>query len=111
MAETLKKDFGVPARWQEAASRNTAENALFSFRMLSPKKIRKIFLVTDVWHMKRAVYLFRKAGFYVIPAPMGFGSIEGEEQGWPRFIPSKKAFFISAIAMQEWFGNLAYSLR
>jgi uncharacterized SAM-binding protein YcdF (DUF218 family) len=59
---------GVPrsALLVEAASNNTAENALFCMRLLRDRGIRRIVLVSDRVHLPRAAMLFRLAGLDVI---------------------------------------------
>lgn len=111
MAESLQRDFAVKAKWQEGESKNTAQNASYSFQMLGPKKITKIFLVTDAWHLKRAVKAFRKAGFYVIPAPMGYGKLGGENTGISGFLPRTQSLFATSLAFHEILGSLWYAWR
>ena len=49
----IEADLGVPVRWLEDQSRDTAANALFSARMLQPEGITRILLVTSATHMRR----------------------------------------------------------
>ena len=57
----------------ESKSLNTYQNALFSTELFSKLNIPKnIYLVTSAYHMKRSVILFKKAGFKIIPKPVGF---------------------------------------
>ncbi len=72
MRQVLQDEFHSPVQWIEEESNNTLENALYSYRMLHAAGIRRIYLVTHAWHMPRALYAFRKAGFEVIPAPTAF---------------------------------------
>ncbi len=72
MEKVLENDFHTPVKWRENQSRNTWENAQYSYHMLAPEKINKIILVTHALHMSRAVMSFEAAGFDVIPAPLGF---------------------------------------
>lgn len=72
MGKVLENSFHTPVRWREDQSRNTWENAQYSYRMLIPEEINKIILVTHALHMPRAVMSFKAAGFEVIPAPLGF---------------------------------------
>ena len=76
MRNVLEADFGVPVRWVEIESRNTAENARFSRDQFT---FDTIVLVTHAVHMPRAVRAFDAAGFDVIPAPLGFFSVRGEK--------------------------------
>lgn len=49
--------------YPETNSRDTYENALFSRKICKAKKFQKPIIVTDAWHMKRSIFLFKKAGF------------------------------------------------
>lgn len=62
---------GVPrvAMVLESRSRNTAESARFVAAMLKERRIRRILLVTDPVHMRRARDTFQSQGIAVIPAP------------------------------------------
>ena len=56
----------------EDKSRNTAENAAFSYRLAKPEKGQVWLLVTSAFHMPRAVGSFRQAGWEVIPYPVDY---------------------------------------
>jgi uncharacterized SAM-binding protein YcdF (DUF218 family) len=62
-----------------ASGYTTREEAMQMARLLQPRGVRKILLVTDVQHMIRAKALFERVGFQVLPAPAleGSGSAEG----------------------------------
>ena len=60
----------------EDKSRNTAENALLSKALLSPKPGEHWVLVTSAWHMPRAIGCFRAIGFEVEPWPVDFRTPE-----------------------------------
>ncbi len=62
---------GVPydALEQELSSRSTRQNARFAARLLLPRGIQRIALVTCDFHMDRAVACFRGAGFDPLPMP------------------------------------------
>lgn len=63
------------ARWVRAAgvpdsalrvdrrARSTRENALRAAEILLPEGRRRVWLVTQPFHLRRALYLFRRAGF------------------------------------------------
>lgn len=69
MAEALA-EMGVHARWKEASSTTTAENAARSAQVMGGAK--RIALVTSAWHMPRARRAFAQAGFDVVAAPTGY---------------------------------------
>ncbi len=69
MAAALREVFGVPVRWLEGESRNTAENAHFSAAMLAGAGIERVALVSQAWHLPRASAEFERAGLEVVAAP------------------------------------------
>jgi uncharacterized SAM-binding protein YcdF (DUF218 family) len=110
MAEALKSDLGLEARWLEEKSTNTFENAQFSFAILSKAGIRRVFLVTHASHMARALRSFKKAGFEVVPAPMGYMSDRGGEGSILSWIPSELGVEMSSIYFHETIGSVWYWL-
>ena len=58
----------------EDQSRNTFENAKFTFDTIKPKRGENWVLVTSAFHMPRSVGTFRKAGWRVIPHPVDFST-------------------------------------
>jgi uncharacterized SAM-binding protein YcdF (DUF218 family) len=108
MKEALIKE-GVPASqiWSESESRSTYENALFSARLLLPRGMRKIVLVTEAFHMLRAERCFRKAGFDVSTAPCGYTVFEGRLNDW---IPNSSAIKQNDSVLHEWLGLAWYRL-
>lgn len=85
----------------EGRSRDTHENATMT-RALLPKQTRTIALVTHAWHMPRAVHEFEKAGFEVVPAPMGYILQSGSFTN--RWIPSASSLRDSAWVLRERLG-------
>ena len=109
MASALREDFRTPVRWVEGESENTAENALFSARMLRRDGIDRILLVTDAMHMPRARMTFAKTGLEVVPAPtmfMATGTITAAH-----FLPGPEGLRRSHYALYEWAGLLWYRIR
>ncbi|MEQ1638859.1 MAG: YdcF family protein [Methylococcales bacterium] len=105
MAEVLYDDYGLQARWQESQSRNTAENARFSYALLSKQHITKVILITHALHMQRAVAEFTHSGFELIPAPVGYLADNAPNNIFS-FLPSVKAFMLSSMAIHEYMGIL-----
>jgi len=58
----------------ERASRNTYENATFSKLLAEPKAGETWLLITSAAHMPRAVGVFERVGWTVIPYPVDFRS-------------------------------------
>lgn len=103
MKRSLTQDFQVPVRWAEDGSLNTHENAVMSARMLQPEGIKKIVLVTQEYHMKRATREFEAAGFEVVPAPTGLNSKQRME--WHEIIrPNMKSLLNTQLAIHELIG-------
>jgi uncharacterized SAM-binding protein YcdF (DUF218 family) len=63
----------------EDKSRNTAENAEFTRRMLDPKPGERWLLVTSAVHMPRSVGAFRKAGFPVEAYPVDWHTLPDQK--------------------------------
>lgn len=100
MKEAVERDFGGRVKWTENASRDTAENALLSVRMLKQEGISRIALVSQSWHLARAVPLFERQGIEVLPASTGYyGHLTYR---W--VLPSPDAAHRSADALHEWLG-------
>jgi uncharacterized SAM-binding protein YcdF (DUF218 family) len=103
---------GVPEEmiWTEPQSTSTAENAIYSARLLREKNIRRIALVTEGFHMLRAEACFRKQGFEVQPAPCAFRTLTFGESvsDW---IPGAGAIRSNEEVAHEWVGMAYYWLR
>jgi uncharacterized SAM-binding protein YcdF (DUF218 family) len=109
MADSLRDDFATPARWVEDRSADTFENAADSAAMLAGTGVTAVLVVTDQWHMRRALIAFRAAGLRAIPAPVppqAPGSVQVGD-----FIPRVGAWMSSYYALHEWMGIAWYSLR
>jgi len=109
MAESLLNDFDVKVRWQEGRSRTTWENAQFTAQVLEPQSVKRIVLVTQAWHMQRAVWSFEQAGFTVVPAPVGFLGVDNARPlgGW---MPEFKSIWQSGQLLNEAVGLVGYKL-
>lgn len=73
MAQSLESDFRVPVRWREERSRTTYENALYSAEILRRAGIPSALVVTNSWHMARALWSFYAVGYPVVAAPLPEG--------------------------------------
>lgn len=109
MARVLQDEMGVPVRWIEDGSDNTAQNAEFSARMLRQAGVKKIALVTDALHMPRARRAFEEHGLTVQAAPTVF--LFRGEYSFSSFLPSIRGIDLSYYALHEWLGMLWYQLH
>ena len=109
MAVSMRDDFAVTVRWKEERSRTTWENAQMSAEILLPEGIKRVVVVTQAWHMPRAVWSFEKAGFSVVPAPVGF---LGEDNARPLggWMPEFKSVWQSGQLLNEAVGQVGYRL-
>jgi len=111
MRDALERDFGLRAQWTESVSRDTAENASFSARILRDEGVRRVLLVTHALHMTRAQSEFEANGLQVIPAPTGFVNRKGGGDTFFGAMPSAGTAYAGWLAAHEWLGNAFASLR
>ena len=104
MQATLRRDFGLEARYLETRSRTTRENARETAALLAPAWIKNVVLVTSAVHMRRAVAEFEAAGVTVIPAPVGGTIAPG--RGLIAWLPRAAALARSSEALYELLGGL-----
>ena len=109
-ARILFAQLGLPAEriTFEAASRTTWENATDSFALVKPKLGETWILLTSASHMPRAVGAFRKAGWNILPWPVGYQSRD-LIIAWGRPLGQKLATL--DWAAHEWIGLAAYYLQ
>jgi uncharacterized SAM-binding protein YcdF (DUF218 family) len=112
-ASRILQSFGIPAAaiLTEGASRNTHENAEFTWRILSARGVHRILLVTSAMHMPRAAALFRHAGFTVIPVPSNHLGGWGNPSLLFSLLPDPQSVANSKAALREYLGLAVYSLR
>ena len=108
MADSLKQDFNAGEIWLEDKSLSTAENALFSQAVLAQKQVDRIFLVTQAWHMPRAVAVFEKTGLSVIPAPTAF--LGNHAFNWNNVLPSPGGISMTRYALREMAAHIWYMI-
>ena len=100
----MQDDHGPSLRWLDDRSRDTRENANNLAIAMRPDGIRRIALVTDSWHMPRAMRYFRAAGFEVLPAPTNFP--QREENPVLEWLPSAEGLLLTRKVLHEWLGLL-----
>ena len=73
-AKKLFEELGLPierVEFEEQA-RNTYENGVFTHLLVEPKGGERWVLVTSAFHMPRAVGVWRKLGWEIIPYPVDY---------------------------------------
>lgn len=108
MRDTLEQEFKVPVTWVEEKSWTTRTNAEFSAALLKPAGIQRIYLVSQGWHLRRAIPEFERLGFTVVAA--GTGCEPTDDLGWSDFIPDPQALQTSYFAFHEILGLAWYGL-
>ena len=96
--------------WVEGRSSNTYGNAVETAHLLMPKGMRRIVLVTEAFHMPRAVGCFRKQGFEVLPAAASYRTLQ--LHSWGEFLlPRVWAVEVEQEAIHEWVGLAWYKIH
>ncbi len=92
----------------ETRSLSTAENAGFTHDLVMPQPGQRWLLVTSASHMPRAAGSFLRAGFPVIPYPVGYTTTGLPDDYWTIRLEVSTNLVRADIAMHEWIGLLAY---
>lgn len=110
-AERLLLDLGLdPQRLVlEGLSRNTAENAVLTRRLLEPKPGERWLLITTASHMPRSIGAFRAAGFDVEAYPVDWRTRGWVDAGVPFYTLSDGLWRVDT-AVHEWIGLAVYWL-
>lgn len=109
MKNFLERGLGQRVALVEDQSLNTLQSARFTAQALAERRINTVVLVTDVFHMARAVRSFEAAGLKVVPAPMYFRA--SAPLNIRDFIPSVDGLELSRYVLSEWVGAVWYWLR
>jgi uncharacterized SAM-binding protein YcdF (DUF218 family) len=91
----------------EDRSRTTAENAVYSKELAKPREGERWLLVTSAWHMPRAVGVFEKEEFPVVPYPVDFRTAGGAGTHRPFAFISEGLRRLD-IGTKEWAGLIGY---
>jgi uncharacterized SAM-binding protein YcdF (DUF218 family) len=109
MSRALGRNFRISARWREDRSRNTWENAAASVAILRLARVPAAYVVTQPWHMARALWSFAALGYPVVPAPTP------GRQNLPVspaiLLPQVPPLLDSYYALHEMLGLAWYALR
>lgn len=113
-ARVAQQFYGVPMRWTETRSADTRQNAVLTVAMLAEQHVQEVVVVTDAFHMPRALRLFKEAARHevalrpdrpvltVTPAPTHFWRREGVLD----WLPSVGGATNVRVALKEVLANL-----
>ncbi|MFC0323002.1 YdcF family protein [Gallibacterium melopsittaci] len=108
MGSELQRFFQIEPAWLDNKSNTTEQNAIYLRKLFDQtdegKQIQRVILVTNEWHMRRAVAAFQRQGFEVLPAPTL--SQRASSSGLLKFIPQPVSFYQSGLVLREWLGLL-----
>ncbi len=110
MRAMLEREQSIPVRWVEDGSRDSAENARLSARILEADGVDSIVLVTHAYHMARSRAAFEAAGLVVHPAPHDWMSGPPEAPGPGDFWPRAESAVIAWLAIHELLGRIWYRI-
>jgi uncharacterized SAM-binding protein YcdF (DUF218 family) len=94
----------------EEHSRTTYENAVESCRLLRGRGITKIVLVTEAYHMYRAMRCFEGQGMEVVPSACHHRATQFRFR-LADFLPSPSSARNCQVVVHEWLGVVWYRLR
>lgn len=109
MREILETELHARVTWIEDGALTTWDNARMSAPRLREAGVRRVFLVSHAWHLRRAAPQFEQQGFGVIPAGTQFANTELDSA--LSLLPSALGLRDSYYALHEWLGILWYKLR
>jgi len=112
-SKAILADWGIPedAIMIETKSRNTHQNAIYSFETLKGQGIDKILLVTNAFHMPRAAAVFRHVGFDVIPSSSSLSVTDYRQPKLLDWWPSLSNLGKAQAVLREKLGLFVYRLR
>lgn len=106
LRDYVEEDLGVEVAWTEDQAKTTRGNARGVARLMAEHGYTRAALVTNAWHMPRAMLAFEQEGVRVLPAPTGAHTapsrfIEG-------LVPRGKTMRDSCWALHEYVGLVWY---
>jgi uncharacterized SAM-binding protein YcdF (DUF218 family) len=111
LARRFYASLGIPASrvTVEEESRDTAENARFTWSLAAPRPGERWLLVTSAFHMPRAIGAFRRVGFAVEAYPVDYRTRGVEDLARP-FASLGEGLRRTDVAVREWIGLVMYRI-
>jgi len=94
----------------ERKSRNTAENAAYTARLL-PSDPDTLLLITSAFHMRRAAACFRKQGLSIRQYPVDSFSTTTTNDLWQWYLPAAQIISDWEKLIKEWVGYVVYKIN
>lgn len=86
------------------------ESARFIKIICEERGFKGPLLITSAYHMRRAMFSFRKAGLNVTPFPSGFETWPGKIYVWVDYLPSADSLEKTTAAFHEYIGLFFYRI-
>ena len=102
---------GVPAKdiFTEERARDTWENAVFSKKLCDEKGYKKPLIVTSAYHMRRAMWSFKEAGFEgAAPYPTAYKRLKRPRFQYVDLLPC--GYGPLGLALREYLGLIFYTI-
>lgn len=96
--------------WLETESLTTFENAKFGKAVLESKGVNRIILVTQAFHMNRAMNIFQRQQLEVIPAGCDYPCDYWSTSPFMRLVPTTSHLLASTHVIEDACSYLIYSL-
>ena len=110
MGNELNTNYQIPILAMETKSINTQDESQRIVSILKQCNIDTVYLVTHAMHMPRSMYIFKHSfarhGLTIIPAPMGYITIQSAER-FSNYLPLLNGLTASVFAMHEYVGMIA----
>jgi uncharacterized SAM-binding protein YcdF (DUF218 family) len=104
MLEVLHARYRIEPTYMEAQSKDTRENAILARCLLAGSGIHRLALVTDGFHIPRALRHFEAAGFEVLPAPATDWKPARLPVTFDSFLPGITGWRLAKKPVKEWAG-------
>lgn len=94
--------------WTDTISTDTETNAMVAACVLPALGVQSILLVTDAWHMRRAMMWFTYYGFHVVPHVSEFTDMPTIRGWWDVSVHPDVKFARKQEALHEWLGLVEF---
>jgi uncharacterized SAM-binding protein YcdF (DUF218 family) len=109
MQAALAADFAISGVRKEGQSHTTWENAVDTAQLLRPDHLTTVVLVSQSWHLPRAIWAFERVGLRVLPWPAPRTARHFRRVG--DYLPSIAGLRDSFYGLHEIIGTVYYRLR